>query len=147
MDFRHLKYFVAVAQERSFTRAAAASARIRAMETSLGTDFLQRGRRGVTPTPAGKALAQHARVLLQQAERMQQDFAPFRTTLDDTQKQSWDAELRALLGAKRAPIYTLVNGKPEMVQVRIGASDGTSTEVSGGVKEGDVVVVGERAKE
>ena len=34
-----------------------------------------------------------------------------------------------------------------MVQVRIGASDGTSTEVSGAVKEGDVVVVGERAKE
>jgi HlyD family secretion protein len=34
-----------------------------------------------------------------------------------------------------------------MVQVRVGASDGTSTEVSGPVKEGDVVVVGERAKE
>ena len=31
--------------------------------------------------------------------------------------------------------------------LRVGASDGTSTEVSGPVKEGDVVVVGERAKE
>ena len=29
------------------------------------------------PTPAGKALAQHARVLLQQAERMQQDLAEY----------------------------------------------------------------------
>ncbi|CAI8772701.1 LysR substrate-binding domain-containing protein [Pseudomonas sp. IT-P218] len=56
---------------------AAASARIRAMEASLGTEFLERGRRGVTPTPAGKALAQHARVLLQQAERMQQDLAEY----------------------------------------------------------------------
>jgi DNA-binding transcriptional LysR family regulator len=62
---------------RSHLSLAAASARIRAMETSLGTDFLQRGRRGVTPTPAGKALAQHARVLLQQAERMQQDLADY----------------------------------------------------------------------
>ncbi|WP_447801895.1 LysR substrate-binding domain-containing protein [Pseudomonas serbica] len=62
---------------RSHLSLAAASARIRAMEASLGTEFLERGRRGVTPTPAGKALAQHARVLLQQAERMQQDLAEY----------------------------------------------------------------------
>jgi DNA-binding transcriptional LysR family regulator len=62
---------------RSHLSLAAASARIRAMESSLGTDFLERGRRGVTPTPAGKALAQHARVLLQQAEHMQQDLAEY----------------------------------------------------------------------
>ena len=106
---------------------------------------------GGAPRPGGNAGggsgAMQAQMRQRMAERMQQDFAPFRTTLDDTQKQRWDAELRALLGAKRAPIYTLVNGKPEMVQVRIGASDGTSTEVSGAVNEGDVVVVGERAKE
>ena len=62
---------------RSHLSLAAASARIRAMEASLGTDFLQRGRRGVTPTPAGKALAPHARVLLQQAERLKQDLAEY----------------------------------------------------------------------
>jgi HlyD family secretion protein len=91
--------------------------------------------------------AMQAQIRQRMAERMQQDFAPFRATLDDPQKQRWDGELRTLLGAKRAPIYKLANGKPEMVQVRVGASDGTSTEVSGAVKEGDVVVVGERAKE
>ncbi|MCF4994269.1 LysR family transcriptional regulator [Pseudomonas syringae] len=62
---------------RSHLSLAAASARIRAMEASLGTEFLQRGRRGVTPTAAGKALAHHARILLQQAERMQQDLADY----------------------------------------------------------------------
>lgn len=62
---------------RSHLSLAAASARIRAMEASLGIVFLERGRRGVTPTPAGKALAQHARVLLQQAECMQQDLAEY----------------------------------------------------------------------
>ncbi|HGM5551330.1 TPA: LysR family transcriptional regulator [Pseudomonas putida] len=62
---------------RSHLSLAAASARIRAMEASLGTEFLQRGRRGVSPTPAGKALAQHARILLQQSERLQQDLADY----------------------------------------------------------------------
>ena len=62
---------------RSHLSLAAASARIRAMEASLGIDFLERGRRGVTPTSAGKALAQHARLLLQHADRMQQDLAEY----------------------------------------------------------------------
>jgi DNA-binding transcriptional LysR family regulator len=62
---------------RSHLSLAAASARIRTMEASLGIEFLERGRRGVTPTPAGKALAKHARSLLQQAERMQQDLAEY----------------------------------------------------------------------
>lgn len=106
---------------------------------------------GGGPRPGGNSSggggAMQAQIRQRMAERMQQDFAPFRATLDDTQKQRWDGELRTLLGAKRAPLYKLVNGKPEQVQVRVGASDGTSTEVSGAVKEGDVVVVGERAKE
>lgn len=62
---------------RSHLSLAAASARIRAMEASFGIEFLLRGRRGVTPTSAGKALAKHARALLQQAERMQQDLAEY----------------------------------------------------------------------
>ena len=56
---------------------AAASARIRAMEAALGVEFLQRSRRGVSPTPAGQALAQHARLLLQQVERMNHDLAEY----------------------------------------------------------------------
>ena len=56
---------------------AAASARIRAMEASLGVECLQRSRRGVSPTPAGQALAQHARLLLQQVERMKHDMGEY----------------------------------------------------------------------
>ena len=62
---------------RSHLSLAAASARIRAMEASLGIEFLQRGRRGVTPTAAGNALAQHARLLLQQAEHLRQELAEY----------------------------------------------------------------------
>jgi HlyD family secretion protein len=82
------------------------------------------------------------------AERFQQDFAAFRAGLDDAQRQKWDAALGALLNAKRASIYRLADGKPEPLMVRIGASDGTNTEVSGGgLKEGDQIITGERAKE
>ncbi|GAA5071468.1 efflux RND transporter periplasmic adaptor subunit [Lysobacter panacisoli] len=82
------------------------------------------------------------------AERLKEDFATFRATLDDAQKKQWDAALSAQLTAKRAPLYRLVDGKAQRVMVRIGASDGTSTEISGGdLKPGDAVVTGERAKE
>ena len=62
---------------RSHLSLAAASSRIRAMEASSGVAFLLRGRRGVSPTAAGNALARHARLLLQQAERLQQELTEY----------------------------------------------------------------------
>lgn len=82
------------------------------------------------------------------ADRLKEDFAAFRATLDDAQKKQWDAALSAQVNARRAPLYRLVDGKPQQVMVRIGASDGSNTEISGGgLKPGDVVVTGERAKQ
>ena len=75
----------------------------------------------------------------------QQDFAAVRALLDETQRTTWDAALGALLNARRAPVYKLVDGTPQMAVVRIGASDGTDTEISGNVQEGDELVTGERA--
>lgn len=62
---------------RSHLSLAAASARIRAMEASLGIELLERGRRGIRPTAPGKALAQHARTLLLYVEHLQQDLAEY----------------------------------------------------------------------
>jgi HlyD family secretion protein len=132
---------LAALRERQAARMAQAQERGASMFGGPGGGQRSGGNAG------GGSGAMQAQMRQRMADRMQQDFAPFRAALDDTQKQRWDGELRTLLAAKRAPVYALVNGKPEMVQVRIGASDGTSTEVSGPVKEGDVVVVGERAKE
>ena len=39
----------------------------------------------------------------------------------------------------------LVDGRREAVQVRLGASDGSMTEVAGNLSEGDLIVTGERA--
>ncbi len=80
-------------------------------------------------------------------ERYQQDFAAFRASLDEAQHRQWDAAVSALTSARRAPLYKLVDGKPQQVQVRIGASDGTNTEVSGDIKQGDTIISGERAVE
>ena len=80
-------------------------------------------------------------------ERMQQQFAGFRNSLDEKQRGKWDAAVDGLLNAKRAPVYKLVDGKPEMAMVLIGASDGTATEISGNIKQDDVLVAGERVAE
>lgn len=80
-------------------------------------------------------------------ERTTQQFAPFRSTLTPDQQKQWDAQIAALVGAKRAPLYKLIDGKPQMTMVRVGASDGSNTEVSGDIKQGDQVVTGERAAE
>ncbi|GAB1594410.1 efflux RND transporter periplasmic adaptor subunit [Lysobacter claricitrinus] len=81
------------------------------------------------------------------AERMTQQFASFRATLDANQQQAWDRGVDQLLAARRAPLYLLVDGAPKMTMARLGASDGSYTEVSGGgIKEGDAVITGVERK-
>ena len=72
MDLRQLRYFVAVAEERSISRAARRlhiaqpplSAQLRGLERDLGATLLTRHRRGVDLTAAGEELVLHARRLL-----------------------------------------------------------------------------------
>ncbi|MFE9725528.1 LysR family transcriptional regulator [Streptomyces sp. NPDC005794] len=72
MDLRQLEYFVAVAEERNFTRAAervhisqsGVSAQIRRLERELGAELFDRSSRTVALTVAGKAALEHARAAL-----------------------------------------------------------------------------------
>jgi DNA-binding transcriptional LysR family regulator len=78
MELRTLRYFVAVAEELHFGRAAVRlhmtqpplSRAIKQLETGLGTALLHRSAVGVTLTPAGAALLNEARTLLDQADRV-----------------------------------------------------------------------------
>jgi len=63
--------------ERSALALAAASARVRGMEESLGAALLVRSRQGVMPTPAGLTLLKHARTMLAQGARLQDDLGAY----------------------------------------------------------------------
>jgi DNA-binding transcriptional LysR family regulator len=84
-DLVDLKLFLHVAEARSITHGAersnlalaSASARVRGMEEALGYPLLVRDRRGVSLSPAGQCLADHARLIVQQVERMRGDLGGF----------------------------------------------------------------------
>ena len=77
MELRHLRYFIAVAEEGSFNLAAekrlhtsqpSLSRQIRDLELEVGTQLLQRSVRGVELTAAGRTFLDHARLSVAQAQ-------------------------------------------------------------------------------
>jgi LysR family hca operon transcriptional activator len=77
MELRHLRYFIAVAEEGSLTVAAekrlftaqpSLSRQIRDLESEVGVPLLIRGPRGVELTDAGRVFLDHARIALLQIE-------------------------------------------------------------------------------
>jgi LysR family nitrogen assimilation transcriptional regulator len=86
MDLKQIEYFLRVAEERSFSRAAeqlgitqpSLSRQIGLLEQELGQHLLMRNGRGVEPTDAGLQLMEHARALLALAARTKEDLQAFR---------------------------------------------------------------------
>ena len=76
MDLRHLRYFQAVAEELSYSRAAerlrvaqpALSRAVQEIEADLGAALLERNRRTVRLTPAGNVLLREAGILFERWE-------------------------------------------------------------------------------
>ncbi len=81
MDIRQLRYFVAIVEHGSITRASemlnvaqpALSLHLKNMEEHLGTRLLIRSRTGVMPTEAGTLLAQRAQTILDDLARTEDD--------------------------------------------------------------------------
>jgi DNA-binding transcriptional LysR family regulator len=84
-DLTDLRLFLHVVESGSITGGAekahmalpSASARLRGMEEVIGLPLLERGRRGVEPTPAGVTLVHHARLVLRQIEAMHGELGEF----------------------------------------------------------------------
>ena len=77
MELRHLRYFVAVAEEKSITVAAqrrlrtaqpSLSRQLRELEAEIGAALMTRSARGIELTAAGKVFLDHARLALAQVE-------------------------------------------------------------------------------
>lgn len=85
MDIRQLRYFVSAVDYGSVTSAAhhlnisqpAIGLQIRNLEGEIGSPLLTRHARGVTLTPAGEKLYEHATLILRQTERAIQELSGF----------------------------------------------------------------------
>lgn len=77
MELRHLKYFVAVAEEQNVTRAAARlhvsqpplSRQIHDLEDELGVSLFERGAKSIRLTEAGRLFLPEARAVLERADQ------------------------------------------------------------------------------
>ena len=80
MELRHLRYFIAVAEELNFTRAAqrlstaqpSLSQQIRQLEVHVGVPLFDRSKRHVALTAGGKVFLLEAREILAQVDRAAQ---------------------------------------------------------------------------
>jgi DNA-binding transcriptional LysR family regulator len=145
-DLTDLRLYLHVVEAGSITRGAermhlaiaAASTRIRNMEATLGTGLLHRERQGVRPTEAGRALLHHARVLLQQAERMRGDLAEYADGLRGQVRLM--SNTNALTEFLPEPLSAFLAAHP---QVNIDLEERLSDEIVAAVADGtaDVGIV------
>lgn len=86
-DLADLRLFIHIAESPSLTQGArrahlspaAASARIKALESQLDSRLLYRDSRGVELTPAGQKLLQHARLIMRQVDYLKSEFTEYGT--------------------------------------------------------------------
>jgi DNA-binding transcriptional LysR family regulator len=137
MEFRHLRYFIAVAEERSFSRAAEKlhvsqpplSRQIRDLEIELGGKLLDRNRQSVRLTRLGNVILAKSRTVIRDAESFK------------AQAKILDKEMRAelLVGYAPSPTAMIISkvlaGYHERAPGgRITLQDMTHTEMLEGLK-------------
>ncbi|WP_067827602.1 LysR family transcriptional regulator [Nocardia inohanensis] len=135
MELRQLRYFVAVAEELHFRRAAerlfistpTLSQQIRAVEREVGGPLLIRGTQGVELTAAGEVLLKNARTVLDAADTAlretraiaQPGRAVFRLGVVNGAPSWLPARIEALLKSRQPGARVILTGGPSADQVRL----------------------------
>jgi LysR family hca operon transcriptional activator len=133
MELRHLRYFIAVAEEGSLTNAAerrlytaqpSLSRQIRDLELEVGAKLLERKVRGIGLTPAGRVFLDHARLVLlhvdvatEAARRAEQPAKPaFTVGFLTGQEVLWLPDTLHLLREEAPDIEILISSRssPEL---------------------------------
>lgn len=138
-DLTDLRLFIAVVEAGSISRGAdvahmalaSASARVSGMEAVLGTPLLERGRRGVVPTPAGRTLLIHARIVIAQIERMRGDLGVFASGLKGHIRML--SNTAALVELLPAAVREFLTAHPD---VDVDIEERTSADIVAAVAEG-----------
>jgi DNA-binding transcriptional LysR family regulator len=145
-----IRLFLATLEEGSIARAAArenivpsaVSKRIAEMESQLRVPLLDRSAKGAQATPAGLALAHHARHLLQSMDRMQREMAGYVEGVRGVIKVL--ASVTSLSGELPADILRFRADRP---QIEVDVEERVTPAIYRGVREGlaDVGVASEFA--
>jgi LysR family transcriptional regulator, transcription activator of glutamate synthase operon len=162
MELRHLRYFLAVAEARSFTGAArrlhlaqpALSQQVRALENELGVTLIERGARTRGLTEAGARFARRARRILLEAEAATEEMAahagartgrvrfgsalqslaegPLPPLLAEFHRRHPDVRV-AFREAHTAPLLAqLAEGRLDLALIHLGRGDGATLRVDPG---------------
>ena len=137
-DLTDLRLFVATAESLSLTRGsarqhlslAAASSRVKALETRSGTALLERGARGVRLTPAGEAFLHHARALLRQTEQLRAELREYTGGLRGHVRVFANTTAAAAFLPRIPPTYLAAHPK-----INIDLQEKPNGEIARGVRE------------
>lgn len=143
LDLKSLRLLVAVCDHGNMKDAAAQehiepsaiSKRIAQLEDAVGTQVLVRGRRGAEPTPAGRALLEHARTVLLTMDRIEADMAAFKGGIKGQVRvvASASAIAESLLDDLTAFMRV-----PEHQAIKVDIEERFSKDIVGMVREGVV---------
>ena len=133
MDFRKLRYFVHIAEMRSFTKAAVAlaiaqpalSRQMRELESELGVPLLLRNGRGVDLTAAGLQLLENAKCIIAETERAKRDIQALRGRASGFVRIGMPPAVGSILWL---PLVEVVRGCFPEIQLRI--TEGYSGHIS-----------------
>jgi DNA-binding transcriptional LysR family regulator len=143
LELRQLRYFVAVAEELHFTRAAerlhmaqpALSARIRELERAAGTPLFSRSTRQVALTAAGDALLPHARAAIEAADRAGEKLERARRGTEGPLRMGLVAGTQTPLTSRVLSVFS-----ERYPDVRVDPVEHDFSDPSAGLRSGEVAI-------